>query len=554
MKYKALCILLGLSLLLNASACGQEQPAQTTPVSNQSSTTTVKQPIKEIRPTVIPQETCLYLFEGDSYDLRYIVDDSESTTDKIVWASSSDCVTVENGIVTAQTEGYAYISANAGAQTLIRVLPLELPILSVDTDGMKIDSREDYTPCVIGVNSTNDQFSFEAASAGIRIRGNSTSGYAKKPYRIQFDTKQNLLGLNSGAECRSWVLLAEAIDDSMIRNSTSLTMASKLLNEYSSDWRYVSLEINGEYQGVYLLCEQSQINKHRVDIEEAGVDTDELQSGYLFEVDASGPHDNTFKIYYDELYITNFLGEEYTRTSNDSGQRLLYITLKNNDYTEEQFAFAKKHLRNVFQIIYSATYEEISYVFDENFDLTEAPDLSAQEAISNVVDIDSMVRMYLLSEIMCNHDDYKKSFYLWVDFSEDGNGKLTFGCPWDFDGAIVSWNTYDYRPTDQFFAAKRNLWYVMMMNHDWFRSKVEACWQTQYACNGAFEATIEMIGKITANYSEDFQKDAELWSRQQDQQTHAELSQDWLRDRIAWLDSQFGALGEQHDQGNLRVG
>lgn len=84
----------------------------------------------------------------------------------------------------------------------------------------------------------------------------------------------------------------------------------------------------------------------------------------------------------------------------------------------------------------------------------------------------------------------------------------------------------------------------MMMNHDWFRSEVEACWQTQYLHNGAFEATIDMIGKITANYSEDFQRDAELWSRQQDQQTHAELSQDWLRDRIAWLNSQFGALSE----------
>lgn len=428
-KRRLLCILLGISLLLTALSCGQQQSAETTQVSTPSSTSAVEPP-KKTPPTVSIQESCLYLFAGDSYNLNYIVDKSESTTDEIVWCSSSDCVTIENGIVTAETEGYAYISANGSERTLIRVLPLDLPILSIDTDGAHIDSKNDYTPCLIDVSSTNDLYSFEGASAGIRIRGNSTAGYAKKPYRIQFDVKQNLLGLNSGAQCRSWVLLAEAIDDSMIRNSTSLTMASMLLNEYSSDWRYVSLMINGEYQGVYLLCEQSQINKHRVNIEEAGVDTDEIASGYLFEVDASGPHDSTFKIYYDELYITNFLGEEYTRTSNDSGKRLLYITLKNNDYTDEQFAFAKKYLRNVFQIIYSATYEGISYVFDENFDLIEDPSISAQTAISSVVDIDSLVRMYLLSEMMCNHDDYKKSFYLWVDFSEDANGKLTFGCPW----------------------------------------------------------------------------------------------------------------------------
>ena len=53
------------------------------------------------------------------------------------------------------------------------------------------------------------------ASAGIKVRGNSSAYYGdvsqilanKVPYRIKFDKKTNMLGLNNGAECKSWVLL-----------------------------------------------------------------------------------------------------------------------------------------------------------------------------------------------------------------------------------------------------------------------------------------------------------------------------------------------------------
>lgn len=545
MNNKVICILLGIAMLLSATACGRQSATTTSNAPSQSLSTSKQPPLQVVLPTVNIQETCLYMFVGESYNLSYTVEDSESTSDQIHWVSSTDCVSVHNGRVTAEKEGYAYVSANGSDKTMICILSTQMPTISINTYGESINSKELYTPCQIGLSTENDEYSFEDASAGIRLRGNSTSGQSKKPYRIQFDSKQNLLGMNGGAECKNWVLLAEAFDDSMIRNSTSLSIAAMLLKEYSSDWRYVSLEINGEYQGVYLLCEQSQINMNRIDIEEAGADSENILSGYLFEVDASAPHDEKFKIYYDEFYITDFLGNEYTRSSSEDGSRSQYIALKNDDYTEEQFAFAKKYLQNILQIIYSATYEETSYVFDENFDLVEDPSISSETAISNVVDIDSLVRMYLLSEVMCNHDDYKKSFYFWVDFSEDGNGKLTFGCPWDFDGAIVAWNTYDYRPTDEYFAAKRNIWYVMIMNHDWFRSKVEACWQTQYQRNNAFRATIEMIAKISEHYADDFRADADLWSRGQDQMTHAMLSQVWLEERIAWLNTQFGVSADE---------
>ena len=73
----------------------------------------------------------------------------------------------------------------------------------------------------------------------------------------------------------------------MIRNTTALTLAAPIIDNYSADWRYVKLTLNGQYRGVYVLTEQSQVNKNRINIEEAGEDSKNVLSGYLFEMDAS---------------------------------------------------------------------------------------------------------------------------------------------------------------------------------------------------------------------------------------------------------------------------
>ena len=211
----------------------------------------------------------VYLYAGESYSLPYTLSEREghAAVTNPVWSASHDCVTVKDGVVTAVKEGYAIVSAGGTTDCLVRVFPNKLPVLSIDTDDAKIDSKETYTVCSIDVESESGDFDMEAVSGGIRLRGNSTSRRPKVPYRIRFDEKRNLLGLNAGAKCRSWVLIAEYQDDSYARTAASLSLASVILGEYSSDWCFVDLYINGKHIGVYTLCEQSQINKNRINIE-----------------------------------------------------------------------------------------------------------------------------------------------------------------------------------------------------------------------------------------------------------------------------------------------
>lgn len=487
-------------------------------------------------------QSCIYLFAGDTRELPYTLADSDADPDDVEWVSSNDCVTVQKGIVTAVKEGYAYVSAGNDSLCLVYVLPNEMPVLKINTDHQTIASKTEYTRCQVSLSTENEQYGLKNVSAGIRIRGNSTSSYPKKPYRIKFDEKQNLLGMNEGAECKSWVLLADYLDDTKLRNSTALSLASVMLKEYSSDWRYVSLEINGVYEGVYLLCEQNQINKNRIAIEEAGADSKKALSGYLLEVDASGDDSYRFDIDYSRLAISTFDGRPFTLACNDGSEKKLFISIKNEGLSDTQRFFIRKVIRNIFTILYSATYENVMYVFDEGYNLVEAPDLSAEEVISRVVDIDSMVRMYLFCELICNSDEYKKSFFLWIDFTDDG--KLTFGCPWDFDGAIVWWSSYSYQPTDSYFAAKRNLWFVMAMNHEWFRDRAKQCWQELYENTNGFASSLHTVSQVLEHYEKDFEEDLLLWGRRaNDHRDHSAVTQQWLADRIRWMNGkkQFGA-------------
>ncbi|MCD8120064.1 MAG: CotH kinase family protein [Lachnospiraceae bacterium] len=96
----------------------------------------------------------------------------------------------------------------------------------------------------------------------IKLRGNSTKYRAKQPYKIKLDSKADLYGMG---ENKHWVLLANDIDHTQIRNMLVNDFSAALGMESMSSV-LVSLFLNGEYVGVYQLCEQIRVDETRVDI------------------------------------------------------------------------------------------------------------------------------------------------------------------------------------------------------------------------------------------------------------------------------------------------
>lgn len=138
-----------------------------------------------------------------------------------------------------------------------------LPVLYIDSDVEYENVEGEYVK--VDFNLTDEDYKDEQlydGKAEIRVRGNSTALLEKKPFKIKLDTKADIFGYG---ESKHWVLLANAIDASLVRNKLLQDLAGDLgLDNMESE--LVSLVYNGKYQGVYELSEHVRVESARVDI------------------------------------------------------------------------------------------------------------------------------------------------------------------------------------------------------------------------------------------------------------------------------------------------
>lgn len=420
----------------------------------------------------------------------------------------------------------------------------KIPVISVTTapDDM-IASREKYTSCVVDVFNCDEKLKINEASAGIKVRGNSSAYYGdvsqilanKVPYRIKFDKKTNMLGLNNGAECKSWVLLKSDWD--LIRNDVAFRFGRTIMGDsnFCSDGQLVHLYVNEEFQGVYELCEQCQINPNRVDISEPAEGYTDTDIGYYLELDnyATSDEDNHYiSMDYENATVTDINGETRQFVPAE-------YSIKNDLYSQNQIDFIDKYLNNLFKIVYEACENGKYYKFDENYDLVDSDVTTAEEAISNVMDIDSVRDMYILYEIVHDYDCGEGSFYMCVDLSKDSKcPKLKFTSPWDFNWAYNDSTEKYYAGafTDKNFVAKKgdrsNPWFIILCKQDWFMDAVKEKW-TEMSQEKLLQGCIKTEREYLKEYDADLRK-GEEWGPDS-----AEDLFNWIENRIYWLNSQW---------------
>ena len=393
-----------------------------------------------------------------------------------------------------------------------------------------------YEACKITVTDKTNQVTLDAAEAQVKVRGNWTTSYDKKSLRIKFTEKQNILGLNDGAQMKNWVLIAEYKDSSLLRDKVLYQMANEILEPegyYCTDSELVELTINGKYWGVYLLAEYQQINENRVNINEAEKDYKGTDIGYFIEFDGYYYTENeaeTFIVDYHDnapLFIYDGTGnKDKTETvfavREDDPKRKVGFTIKSDIYCEEQRTFISNFVNGVYDIMYEAAYNGKAYEFNEDYTALVESDITPREAIEKVVDVNSLVDMYILYELACDADGYWSSFFMSVDFSAEGNRKLTFTAPWDFDSAMANINsgmrcgdaqgyfaTISILSTNNKFYAL-NPWLTVLAYEDWYREEVAEKW-TEFYDNGVFERAIAMLENDSTEYIDGIKRNFKKW-------------------------------------------
>lgn len=291
------------------------------------------------------------------------------------------------------------------------------PVIYVETENHRvIDQKETYIPATIwmdGVIEGAEGLGSEdgPVEAGIRGRGNASwKSFLKKPYKIKFDKKQTLLGMSKS---KHW-----ALTHFMGGNGAYF---SDPLGRYVSDlvglsWapkvEPVELVLNGDYLGMYFLCETIKIAKDRLDISEqpeGNTDPATIGDGWVVEFDN---YDDVNQIYVPEgpkiTYEDEPGGE--TVTAIDPSRGDIRITAKIPDnMTPEQ----EEWLRGQWEAINLAIYDP-----DKTSDTWE-----------KYIDKVSVARYFIVSQLLFNVEAWSGSCYWHRDAGEEA--KWTAGPVWD---------------------------------------------------------------------------------------------------------------------------
>ena len=347
-----------------------------------------------------------------------------------------------------------------------------LPIININTSEQ---IEREYVKTTVSVNAGNSFYDINNASCKVKVRGNGTASYIKKPYRLKFDQEQRMLGLNNNLEAKSWVLLAEW-NGWFLKNFAAFDLAKQILNKqyYSSDYCFVILTINNEYQGMYMLAEQQQVNPGRVDVFEPASGYQGTDIGYLLEMDIYAEEEDAYfsMDYRDDIYTLDGV-----RVGIDKA--VPFFTIKNDIYCEEQKTFINRVVQRSYDIIRDTLWEDHSNLetnpykkLDENLEIVEDPSIkTAKEAVENVVDYESLLRMMILSELCEDYDLGWSSFYISYDASKE-NPKLVFEAPWDFDlGFDIVGDTFDTYPyifsSNSTWHQFYNMWFMVFSHAEW---------------------------------------------------------------------------------------
>lgn len=439
----------------------------------------------------------------------------------------------------------------------------ELPRVDIATEGrVDIVSKEEYINATISVSRCGEKYVFTGSAAKIRVRGNSTAVAPKKPYRIKFEEKQSFLGLNDGNEFKNWCLMADYYDGSMLRTWATFNFAKVLLEDkyYSADCTPVEVYVNGKYNGVYLLCEHTQINEERIDIPKKEDADTELETGYLLIGQGGRTDEPGTVVVYPGITVTDRNGQQMKYGS-------MNFALSGSEYTSAQKKYVSDYVSGVFKVVASAVYENKYYNLSRNGKLTEKTDFTGKtaeekqiETISAVFNIESAVAMCVLDEIVKNLD--AMTFNMYVDLSPEGDGVLTLAAPWDFDFAMANTHYSSTHSTSGFYATnlsysegtRVNLWYVMLGHIDWFEEMCRDLWLEHYA---GLKDVASQVYSMGEKYADAYERDYDRWGLPADRSLiHHHCTADlnsykkhmdvctflnsWLNSRLRWLNSKWG--------------
>ena len=336
----------------------------------------------------------------------------------------------------------------------------------------------------------------------IKGRGNSTWLAPKKPYTIKFDQSVSLISL---PEDKSWVMLSNYFDSTLIRNDLAFFIGNELsVLDWTPHYQYVDLSLNGEYVGVYQLGEKVKASGRRVNTGKDGV---------LMEIDWRCLSDDDRR----EFYVPHI-------------KNPINIKSPNVEYGDDTYTYAKMYVEAADAALFSADFR------------------NPKEGWQKYIDINSFVDWYIINEIAKNADaEFGTSCYMYLKRGD----KLKMGPLWDFDLAFGNYLDAQHtcNQTDGFWV-KDVKWFNRLFEDPVFLSKVKERMSFFYNNRQALYHHIDMqasvlIQKVYAEnklYGNIADVNATEIEVQKAYEGHINALKNWIEARFIWLHTHINSI------------
>lgn len=271
--------------------------------------------------------------------------------------------------------------------------PTNLPCVVIHTKDMqlpydKVNYIESYVQIISPDNSVLKD------TAGLRLRGNASTNFPKKPYRLKFNTKHKVLG--SPANAKNWTLINNYGDKTLMRNIVAFHVSDVMEMPYTPFCRAVDVLVNGEYKGCYQLSDKIEVKKGRVSIDEmepTDLVGSALSGGYLWEIDG-------YAYLEPQPYYSPY------------GMPITLHSPKDDQIVPTQRTYFENYFRALEDKVYKASATNTEW--------------------RSYIDFVTFGRYFLTNE-MCGNPDVFWSCYM---YKKRDDQKAYFGPVWDFDIAF----------------------------------------------------------------------------------------------------------------------
>ena len=396
--------------------------------------------------------------------------------------------------VTAKAaQGYKFLMWNDGSKETTRTdvakekdTKYTAYFIKTSRDDMPIANMYIFTETgypVTSKNYTNAQMSIVGASkekydisASLQIKGRGNSSWnpyasqtdydSKNSYTIKLDEQEKLLGIGDSKN-RDWVLNSNKFDLSGLRNYLIWQFANKMGTiPYVTECEWVQLYINGEYRGMYMVTERVEAANDRVEVDDK---LDSTDKGYLVEIDFRGTDEG-------QPY---FYVEGYGSASNGNPREFVV----KSECSDEDLEFIAAYIRNCHSALISGD----------------------KEAIDALVDIPSLIDMYIIEELTKDVDVGAASFFM----QKSPGGKIYFTAPWDFDFGFGTYGKAVSYEEMVSIGDEGCTWFARLIEHEWFR---KAVLDRMSELDDDFLQTLNDVEAKAAELRTSADKNAEFWN------------------------------------------